>query len=68
MFSDQEILELYTIKDFDTRIQVATMQIKKILSLSNKIKDIGKMAERNIQMKRSKELSNEVVRIIKSMA
>ena len=38
------------------------------MNLSNKIKDIGKMAEKNIQMKRSKELSNEVVRIIKSMS
>lgn len=48
MFSDQEIVDLYTEYNFIRRIDLATQSIKKIMSLSNKIKDIGKMAERNI--------------------
>lgn len=66
-FSNEEIINMYTEQNVSRRIEMATQSIKKILSLQNRIKDIGKMAERNIQMKRSKELSNEVVKIIKDM-
>lgn len=59
---------MYIEPNFSDKIDKATQNIKKILQLSNKIKDIGKMAERNIQLKRSKELSNEVIWIIKNMS
>lgn len=32
------------------------------------MKEIGKLAERNLQLKRSRELSNEFIKIVKNMA
>lgn len=48
MFDEKEIIGIYTEKDFSERLEMSQKMIKKIINLSNKMKDIGKMAERNL--------------------
>ena len=68
LFTDEQILPLYVTGDFGKRIEAAFEIVEKMHAFSNRMRDIGKIAERNIQMRKQKEISNEIYNVVKNIA
>ena len=68
LFSDEQILPLYVSGDFGKRIKAAYEIVEKMHAFSNRMREIGKIAERNIQMRKQKEISNEIYNVVKNIA
>lgn len=67
-FKYEEMTSLFAAESIDHAIDLSLQYIKRYLIFINKMTDIGKIADQNLQLRKNKEYYNEVYNIIKRFA
>lgn len=67
-FKYEELCALFMADDICDAVDVAFNLMKRYFVFANKMQDISKIAERNIQMKRNREYYGEIYSVVKNMA
>ena len=67
-FKYDELCDLFMAEDINEAVDIAFNLMKRYFIFANKMQDISKIAERNIQMKRNREYYGEIYNVVKNMA
>lgn len=67
-FKYEELCELFMAEDVSEAVDIAFGLMKRYFTFANKMQDISRIAERNIQMRRNREYYGEIYNVVKGMA
>lgn len=67
-FKYEELCQLFMAEDVNEAVDVAYNLMRRYFTFANKMQDVSRIAERNIQMRRNREYYGEIYNVVKNIA